>query len=190
MRRSAAPATREEMKGVIGQLLQQGEYDRAAGLWSDLFPGDLVSLKNRAEAELTWPQPELAKLALPFGWRLRETGDRSVEFARSSNGTGELLIAPFGQVLIEPIVSRTILLPPGRYDIFSKAPASEMPISWTMRCLPSGQSIDASPTGAPAIWRVDVPVGCRASELTLVPSPAFPRDRSIRIPSFRIRRIT
>lgn len=175
----SAPATREELGPYVAWLLGNGEYRRAALLWGEMFPGDVVALDATGRADLPWPARVGGAGPDPFGWQFPKGAAEIVE----RGGPRELGADPFAR-LGEVAASRMLLLPPGRYRL-SAARGEAPPVGWRLRCLADDTRVDVPQPEGGASWRLDMTHPCPAWNLDMTLRSS---GQSLRIPTFRIRR--
>jgi len=183
-----SPGARET---AIAQLARSNRYTDAYRLWRGTEPA--------ASAEPFDPDLRGIKAPAPFGWTLASDSNLNAYFGDN----GEHLTAEmFGQVST-PVVTQSILLPPGRYQMTATAQSLSPALSggafdWSIGC--AGASTGATPdlatmrftaatTGAQrrASAFVVAP-NCPAQTLTLTGVPGDTgRSFKMRFTSIRIR---
>lgn len=176
---------------TIAQLARGNRFTDAYRLWRGIEPG-------------TGPEPfdpELrgTKAPAPFGWTLASDSNLNAFFG---DDAGHLTAEMFGQVRT-PVVTQTILLPPGRYQLVAAAQSLSPPLTggafdWSIGCAGSNAraSDDLASMRFPAASSGPqqratvfvVPPACPAQTLTLTGAPGDSgRSFKMRFTAVRVR---
>lgn len=159
---------------AIAQLARSNRYTDAHRLWRGTEPD--------ASAEPFDPELRGTKAPAPFGWALASDSNLNAYFG--DNG-GHLTAEMFGQVRT-PVVTQSVLLPPGRYQMIAEAQSLSPALSggafdWSIGC--AGPRAGATPDLATMRFAAStsglqrralafvVPPGCSAQALTLTGAP-------------------
>lgn len=159
---------------AIAQLARSNRYADAYRLWRGSEPG--------VGAEPFDPELRGTKAPAPFGWTLASDSNLNAYFGE--NG-GHLTAEMFGQVRT-PVVTQSVLLPPGRYQMTAEAQSLSPALSggafdWSIDC--AGPSTGATPDLATMRFAAAttgvqrraiafiVPPACPAQTLTLTGAP-------------------
>lgn len=175
LRRSTAPASPDEARGVINRLVQAQDFERAYLLWRALLPSLQASTGMLYNGDFELPASGSA-----FDWTLRSTPGATVGVEDGGAARGKVLHLRFGAARVSEIaVVQTLLLPHGGYRVLGQVRLqglrSARGLEWRIYCLAGSARLIAAgalPEGS-RDWSgfdfaLDVPAqGCPAQRLQL-----------------------
>lgn len=165
---------------LLASLIKAGEFPRALALWQQFSGQSQANVGNFADS----------KVSSPFTWTLLSSSDGS---ATATNR--QLAVEYFGRS-DAALASRTVLLPPGQYNLsFRQAESSADPagIHWTVTCLSDGHSLLNAPlqrgSSGTSSFAFIVPADCSAERITLLGVAAvYPSEIDVTIADLAVRR--
>jgi hypothetical protein len=182
LRTSAAPPTTEENGNAVAKLIQAGQGPLALAYWQAVSgrPAGYDWLNNDPDFAESLPFLQAGEPGPPFGWSLGDRAGVQVGGGRDAGGRPALAFdaAPDGS---DRVVSRYVLLAPGRYTLSFSGASDGQPTSRfrpRFTCAADGRSLSFAtnrPTPAGGYLRasvsVQVPADCSALLLSFGLSP-------------------